>query len=138
MNLFERYFENPFDRSDITDQHFLSFTKDSKSKFEVANISHQYDDILGVISPKIIVFENEIGIEDTSFNIRKGKTKSVISSTSNFGTIMSELEGVIAFKLGGKESEAYFEFYPNGLTEYSSVSRDNMALFTKRISMAAT
>ena len=99
--MFSTNTENPFDKEDITDQHFLGFTKDAKSSFEVANILHQFDDIVGLFSPKIIVFENEIDTEDTSINIRKGKIKSVVGSGLHFNTIMSEPDGVIAFNFCG-------------------------------------
>ena len=134
----EKLLANFFDKKNISRSHLLTYSKDHLQRLITANTNHQYDDIIAFLTPLVTNFELEIGNEDTSINLRKGQTKSVEQLTIDFGNTLSDLEGGISKILGGRKSIGYLEFFPNGLTEYNRPGREDMDLFTNRISKAAT
>ena len=129
---------NYFNKNDMSKVHLLSFGKDHLQRLTNSNSTNKYTTIIAFLTPLVAALATEIGNEDTSINIRKAKTDTVIETVSDFSHTMSDLEGVIANSLGGRNTEAYKEFYPNGLTEYSKPNKDNMVLYLGRISKAAT
>jgi len=55
-----------------------------------------------------------------------------------FRLSLREKQGVIANDVGGFDSEAYLEFYPHGLMEYTRASKTEMPTLTGRIRTAAS
>ena len=133
-----KLFGNFYDKEDISKAHFLAHAKDHLQRLTNSNTTHQYDSIIAFLTPLIAALSLEVVNEDTAINIRKAKTDTLGELSLGFSHTMSELEGVIAHSCGGKTSESFKEFYPNGLTEYSKPSRDNIEIYLGRITKATT
>ena len=129
---------NFYDKEDISKARFLAHAQDHLERLTNNNTTHQYDSIIAILTPLIAALKLEVGNEDTAINIRKAKTDTVDELTLVFSHTLSEMEGVIAHSCGGKTSESFKEFYPNGLTEYSKPNRDDIERFLGRITKATT
>lgn len=134
----EKFFANLFNHPNISRLHLLGFGIDFLARLIRANTSHQYDVMIAYLTPLIAAFEAEVGKEDVTLNLRKIQTNTVDQSSYNFANTMSNLEGVIAFALGGKTSDGYKEFYPHGLSEYNKPGRNQMIVFINRINQSTT
>jgi len=129
----EKFFANLFNHPNISRKHLLGFAIDFLARLTKANTSHQYDVMIAYLTPLVTAFETEVGNEDIALNLRKSQTNTVDQSSYNFANTMSNLEGVIAYALGGKSSEGFKEFYPHGLTEYNQPGRQDMPILINRI-----
>lgn len=74
---------------------------------------------------------------DTGKSQEKGATKSATTVLEDFKSAMSEEEPFIARALGGRESEAYLQIFPNKLSEYSDADKEDMNTLTDRVFTAA-
>ena len=133
----EKLFGNPFDEPSIPTTLLIEFTKDMIERLTTANTNHQYDDMIAQAQTDLDVLEADVEKKDVSVTVRLGKTQTVDEVTAEFGQTMSDLYGVIAHSLGGSKKPEMLEFYPDGLTEYNKINRDNMAVITNRIFTAA-
>ena len=131
-------FGNVYDKEEISDQHMLSHSEDHVERLTNCNTNGKYDSIIALLNPEIAAMAQELGNRDTSINIRMAKTDTIDLLTIGFSHTLSELEGVISYSCGGENSESYKEFFPRGLTEYNKPNRDNMDVFTDRITKATT
>ena len=69
---------------------------------------------------------------DTADAIQKSRTKSMQLIFTDFKTKVSDAENLVAYKLK-KDSPAYQEFFPQGVTEYSKSNLENVETLMERI-----
>src|SRR4029077_10231221 len=96
-----------------------------------------YSDIMNELQEALDNFRADLGKVDTALNKRKGKTMTVDQFIVDFKEQMKNLETGIAFKLGGRNTEAFVEFYPNGISEYTTAPKKDMAELVQRLKTAA-
>ncbi len=102
------------------------------------NTAGEFDDIITELTTAMDNLGIDLGDIDQRLNIQKNKTLNNDQVVDMFRTTMSDKEGVIADKLGGFNTDGFREFYPNGLTEYSNVTKTEMPILTKRVKDVAT
>jgi len=134
----EKLFGNPFSNGLITPLRLLLHAKDTLKRLIKGNTNHKFDDLIDTLTTNIALLEAEVGNVDTAVNLQGGQTDSVDAITLSFTQTMGDLDGVIAHALGGKSSNGYKEFYPNGMKDYSNPNRDEMPILTMRVNKAAT
>lgn len=134
----EKIFENIFDDVKIINSRFYNFSGDTLSKLTAADGGGDYTDLINLITPLIVTFGTEIGDTDVALTIQKGKTLTNDMVMAAFQFTMKEKQGVIANAVGGFDSAAYLEFYPQGLGEYTQCTKTQMPTLTNRVFTAAT
>ena len=133
----EKLFGNLLDSKEITPLRLLIFGKDVLVNLTAANTSHCYDSTIESVTPLIIQLEKQVSGLDISLNLRSGQTDEVDLVTYTFKKKMSDMEGVIANLLGGKDTIGFKEFYPFSMKDYDTASRTTMPTLTTRVSNAA-
>ncbi|MEI6184254.1 MAG: hypothetical protein WCP65_01920 [Bacteroidota bacterium] len=137
MKTNDRFFGNLFDNIHITPSRLTSFSNYTLARLKKTNPNNVFDDIIALLTPLDNQFSTEATTLDTSQNIQKGQTNLVDEFTTNFKHSISELEGVIAYAIGGKKQVGFIEFFPNGLTEYNNANRKEMSLLINRLDILA-
>ena len=75
--------------------------------------------------------------EDTKFAVQQGLTITMNNAVENFKKAVSQKEGIVRGNFG-KDSSQYQEFFPNGVTEYSQATLQNVEMLMQRFVDAAT
>ena len=132
----EKALENRFNKPGISRPNLLSYAKDNLNRLTANNGTGLYTIQIGYLTIYIASFDAELQLDDSTKNLRKGQTRSVDEMTVVFSKTMSEFENEISRKVGGKTSPSFYEFYPNGQTEYSLPTRQEMDVFIPRIRIA--
>jgi hypothetical protein len=134
----EKLFDNFFDDKNIIPTRLLNFAKDTLNNLISNNGSKDYDIPIAVLSPLVANFQAEISGVDTSLTQQKGATLTVDEFIKQFANTMRDEEPFIARAVGGKNSPAYLEFYPQGISEYTRAAKTEISTLTDRLNVAAT
>lgn len=97
-----------------------------------------YTNLISILTPPYNAMQELISSVDVALGIQKGKTLTLNEFITLFRKTLSVQEGVIANAVGGFATPAYMEFYPNGVSEYTSASKTNLPVLISRINAAAT
>jgi len=134
----DKLFGNFFDDRDIINSRMYGFSLDTLNRLTAANGGGDYTLLINLLTPLITTFGTEIGDVDVALTIQKGKTMTADQVIAAFQLSLREKQGVIANDVGGFDSEAFLEFYPHGLTEYTLVTKTQMPTLTGRVRTAAS
>ena len=134
----EKVLGNFFDDERITSSRLANFASDCKNRLTSANGSGEYTTLITQLDAPLASLQKELSELDTAQAQQKGKTQTVNQQLTTFKKTLSDKEGVIADAVGGYDSPAYLEFYPQGLNEYSKATLTQMPVLVKRITAAAT
>lgn len=134
----EKLFGNIFSGDQITTVRLAAFCHDSLSRLTAGNQSDRFKSIINQITPALQNLQDELGDVDVSLTVQKGKTLTNNQVMASFKQAMREKEGVVADAIGGFDSTAYLEFYPHGLSEYTTANKTQMPVLVRRVSVAAT
>jgi hypothetical protein len=129
----EKTFGNPFDDKNIIPDNFGRFADDTVAKLKQNNSDGAYTPYVDAIELKMQPFRLELSAVDTTFNIQIGKTSTVDEFIVVFKTYMKTSYVFIGSALGGEETEAFGEFYPNGKTEYSKMTKTKAPTIMARL-----
>ena len=138
MKQFERIFENPFADAKITASRLANFAEDCLNRFTKANTDGSYALLIAQLTPALTTLQTELGNVASSQVAQKGKTLTVQQFQAGFKKWMADKEGVIADAVGGFDTPAYLEFYPGGVSEYSTITLAKMPTIVKRLNTVAT
>ena len=128
----ERYFKNPFDDPQISDDEFAAFVLDALQKMIAANGDGRYDDAIAFLTAAYDEYFGAITDEDSAAALQKARTAIVDRIIAGFKDQVSRREGRIS-DFYGSDSPSYLEFFPLGLTEYRTANKENIETLMKRI-----
>jgi len=126
MDKIKKVFKNYFQSKEVSDPRLVTFSDDTKGRLEADNEGNDLTPIITNIAASASSLEDQLGDVQGSIAVQKGKTFTVDGVIKNFKVFMSENEGVIAKAVGGKKTEAFIQFYPNGVKQYSSVTKGKL------------
>jgi hypothetical protein len=130
-------FGNIFDDRNITPNYLARFTDDCIAKLIQNNIANAYNSVLVPLQNSIIPLRSELGQVDVTLNTQVGKTATVDSFIADFTGYMKENYVFVAAALGGDKTPAFGEFYPNGKTEYSTITKTKIPTIMERLKTIA-
>ncbi len=136
MAIVKKAFKNYFESEEITDARLVNYANDTNGRLAAANENNQYDAIMQGITTASNALDDNLGDVKGALAQQKGKTFTVDGVIKNFKTYMSENEGVIAKALGGKKTPAFIEFYPLGVSQYSTVTKSKLPALLGQLTMA--
>ncbi len=119
----ETMFKNPFSSDEITPNRLHVFADDVVGKLDADNANGEFNGIINNINTASQNLKDELGDVETTVAVQKGKTLTVNDVIKEFKTYMSDNEGVIAKAVGGKKKPAFLEFYPQGVSQYSNITK---------------
>lgn len=129
----EQVFSNFFEDKRIISIRLSGFANDCLNRIMQANDGNGYTALIALLSPACQALNAELGDVATALSMQRSKTLTVDEFISMFKTRMRELEGGIAYKLGGRNKPVFAEFYPQGKTEYNKASKTNIGMLLDRI-----
>jgi len=133
QKLFENFFEDP----KITTTRLANFAGDTLNRLTSANGGGSYTSLINQLNDPLETLNNELGQVDTGVTVQKGATLTNNQVLEQFKQTMSNEEPFIARALGGNNTAAYLQFYPQGLAEYHRATKTNMTTLTNRVNVAA-
>jgi hypothetical protein len=133
----DTFFSNFFDNPKITDFRFRNFMRDTRSRFLAANADNSRQPAIDLIDTVLPDLDRELGEVEATGNLGMGKTMNTDSVLLHFSHAMSEEAPFIQRALKNEEPGAYLEFYPNGLSEYNRITKEDAPMLLKRVNLAA-
>ncbi len=119
---FSRYFENPFDDVRIIDARLLNFIDDHIERLKARNADGEFDALIAELTARRDALRADQVTEDVARSRRIGKTSSVDALVVLFKEDVRRHEGTLR-GLFEEDSETYLSFFPQGLSEYTAISR---------------
>lgn len=130
----DRFFQNHFDTDKISDANFNKFTTDHLNRLAKAGT---YPALLAALQPIYAAWSGSTLSEATNTAIRESYTRSVQNAVDAIRSAISQQEGTVRGKFG-KDSPAYQEFFPQGVTDYNRATLGNIQEKLSRFLAAAT
>ena len=125
-------FKNHFSTARISDDNFRKFANDHVARITANNINGQYTSILQATTQLAAAYDVLIKQEDSTYATQQGNTIKTDQITEQFKKAVSQREGTVRGEFGVNSPE-YQEFFPNGVTEYSTATRGNIETLLQRI-----
>jgi hypothetical protein len=133
----KRLFKNHFDTKEISDDNLRKFAEIHLERLSANNTAAQFTAMITATTTAYQDYFGAMTNEDTRFAIQQGLTITMKNIVEDFKKSVSQKEGLIRGNFG-KESAEYQEFFPAGLTEYSSATLANIELLMKRMAASTT
>ena len=135
MNL-RNYFKVAFSDGKISDEKLAKFTETHIQRLAANNTDGRYSRMLDDTNAAYEAYFGAITTEDTQFAVQQSYTKSMQAVFEEFRKTVSQKEGAVR-SIWNTDSPTYQEFFPYGLTEYSSSTLTNVEMLMARIVAAA-
>lgn len=133
----EKLFNNFFDDKNITPTRLTAFGNDCLNRLTSANGDGDYTTLINLLTDPLTDLNSELGDVDVALAVQKGTTLTNNQVMEQFGKTMSIEEPFIARAVGGKGTALYLQFYPKGISEYTSAIKTTMPTLTNRVNVAA-
>lgn len=125
-------FKNPFDTAEISDDNMRRFSEDHLQRTTANNGGGIYTDIITDTTPLVQNFANAIDAENLKASIQKSDTLMVDKIIEQFKKTVSRREGAVRSAFG-EDSQEYSQFFPQGLSEYSQLTKSNVVTLMTRM-----
>ncbi len=135
--MLKNFAENPFLNSKMSNIYFSQFMNSHIQLLTAANTKNQYTAMITALKPKYDAFKAWVDKQDKNITNRKGKTQSVDSIISDFQKfIKKEVLKEVSYKFADTAKEKFTKFFPNGMTEYSKMTKATAEVLFDRIDKA--
>lgn len=128
------FFHNHFDSERISDDRFNNFTNDHLQRLSATG---NYSTLVTTLSDVYTNWSGATLTEATQEAIKQGQSKSMKASLAAMIAAVRQKEGTVRGQYG-RDSNAYQEFFPEGLDEYNHANLGNIDIKMKRLIAAAT
>ncbi|MFI5218678.1 MAG: hypothetical protein ACHQNT_04245 [Bacteroidia bacterium] len=137
MLSFESIFKNHFDTKEISDDNLKKFTEKHIQQLTANNGGGTFTVTITDTTNAYTSYFGRMSNEDVAFAVQQGLTITTDAIFKDFQNTVSQKEGIIKGTYG-KNSPAYQEFFPLGLTEYSNATKANIETLMTRMVTAST
>ena len=122
----DRLFENWFTKSTFTPTRKLSFADDLRDRLAANNQSGVFDLILPQLDAALVAAGGETAKELVALAVRKAGVQAKTLLMAEIKELISRRSGRIADQFGKKSAE-YTEFFPQGITAYTTMNETEIA-----------
>jgi hypothetical protein len=137
MKNLRTYFTVVFDTPRISDDKLRKFVEVHLKRLAANNPGGIFSSLLAATTTAYDDYFGAITDEDTKAAIQKGLTKTMNDTLEEFIRAVRRREGTIKGEFD-KDSAAYLEFFPQGLTEYNQSTLANVETLMARFVNAST
>lgn len=139
---YKTVFKNHLDTKQISDDNLRRFAQDHLGRLNAFTTQNGgtnpiFDTMYQLTKQLTDSFVVTISNEDYMFASQQASTIQVDEITKQFKEMISRKEGAVRSEFGVNSVE-YQKFFPQGLTEYSQVTRSNIETLLDRVVNAAT
>lgn len=131
MNL-RNFFKVIFDDERISDEKLAKFTEIHIQKLAANNSNGRYTGLISETSAAYEAYFGAMKDEDTKFAIQQSHTKSMNAVFEEFKKTVSQKEGLVR-SIWNVDTPTYQEFFPLGVTEYSTSTLANVEVLMNRL-----
>jgi hypothetical protein len=124
-----------FDDPKISISELINFSSDGIERLRANNPGNVFDQILETSEKKHKAMEDAVNALGINVTQREGRTIDMNDVVVDFKKKVSNVEGLISYTYN-RVSGIYQEFYPNGRTEYSHMTIENVEILIKRFTTA--
>ncbi len=135
MNL-RSFFKVVFANEQISDEKLAKFTEIHIQKMAANNNNGRYTTLITEASAAYEAYFGAVKEEDTKYAVQQSHTKSMQAVFEEFKKTVSQKEGAVRSNWN-VDSPTYQEFFPLGVTEYSTSTLANVELLMNRMVTAA-
>ena len=121
MQNLKTFFRNHFDTKEIGDDKLKKFTEDHLQRLISNNTSSQFDTLIADTTAAYTTYYGSISDEGARYALQQALTKAMNNTLEAFKKAIRQKEGTIKGAFG-KDSPAYQEFFPFGVTEYTEAN----------------
>ena len=125
-------FKNHFNTARVTDDNLRKFANDHVARITANNGNGTYTQMLQITTQLAADYDKAIKEEDSIFATQQGNTVKTDQIIDTFKKTISQREGTIRGEFGVNSAE-YQEFFPQGLTEYSTATKGNIETLLQRL-----
>ncbi len=120
------YFENPYEKGHFSRESFRKYVDNHLYILQQAKAKGEpVGDIIDDTKPLLEEYTLAVKQIHSGKATRTARTFTVDQCIEKFKKLVAQREGLIRSKFG-KSSEAYLEFFPKGLKQFSSVTKKNI------------
>ncbi len=120
------YFENPYENRNFSRESFRKYVDNHLYILQQAKAKGEpVGDIIDDTKPLLEEYTLAVKQINSGKATRTARTFTVDQCIEKFKKLITQREGLIRNKFG-KSSEAYLEFFPKGLSQFSSVTKKNI------------
>jgi len=132
----ETFFKNHFNTSKISDENLRKFAEIHLQRMAAKNGGGAFTTMITDTTTAYTNYFGSITDEDTKFAVQQGLTIAMNTAVENFKKAVSQKEGLVRATFG-KDAPQYQEFFPNGITEYSKATLQNIEMLMNRFVASA-
>jgi hypothetical protein len=133
---FELFFSDLFDAESIIDSRLQVFCRFVIATLTSANIGGILDSVLDPLNNAYELYFDGLKGKSINKSIKMGSTANLNTLVRNFADAVREKYNLIASKYP-KGTPEYVEFFPNGLSAFSKLTRGNILLITNQFYITA-
>lgn len=133
-----RFFINPFDDTQISDEELRSFAEDHLGKVAAANDESQFDGLLTDTTAAFNAYFGNVTSEDMKLTLQKAATTTMNSRWKDFVDYMVDRGEARIADRAGRKSATYAQFFPAGKTQYHQVNIADAHVLADRVKQSAT
>jgi len=134
---FDAFFSDLFDKNNIIDSRFQVFLRNLIAALINNNPDEAFNTVITDLTAVYTTYFGNFETKNVNIAERMGKTRNLDTISMLFVNAVrskySTIEAVFA-----KGTPTYLEFFPNGLTEFSNISRANILTLSHRMAVKAT
>jgi len=134
---FEAFYTDLFDRENIIDSRFQVFLRNLIASLTANNPAGVFTTLITNITADYNTYFGNFETKGVNIAERKGSTSSLDGVSRLFVTTVRSKYSLIE-SVYPKGSSVYIEFFPKGLTEFSSISRADIQSISHRMAVKAT
>ena len=134
----KRFFDNPFDDRQISDDELRTFTEDHLGRLSAANTGGEFDSRLTNTTAAFNAFFGQVASEELKVALQKAATQTMNVRWSAFVAYMTSRGAARVVDRAGKPSALYTQFFPRGLDEYHQTTVADSQSLAERVKQLAT
>jgi hypothetical protein len=121
MIALNRFFINPFDDVNISDDELRTFAEDHLGRLSAANSGGEFTQRLTDTTAKFNAFFGNVSSEELKVALQKAATQTMNTRWTAFVSYMTIKGEARIVDRAGNPSALYTQFFPRGLTEFHTV-----------------
>ncbi len=133
-----RFFRNPFDDRQISDDELRTFTEDHLGRTAAANTGGVFDSLLTNTTAAFNNFFGQVASGELKLVLQMAATEAMNTRWSLFVAYMTNRGEARVEDRAGKPSALYTEFFPRGLNEYHQTKVADSQTLAERVKQLAT
>ena len=134
----KRFFRNPFDDPQISDDELRAFAEDHLGRLSAANTGGEFDSRLTNTTAAFTAFFGQVTSNELKVALQKAATQQMNTRWTAFVAYMTRGGEARVADRAGNPSALYTEFFPRGLSEFHQAKVIDQQSLADRVKQLAT